>query len=243
MNTNTIHRSAAVLLIVEGLLLFVPVFILGAAINWPASLDEPASVVLPQLVAQESAVRVGYLVYLIYSILFWPVAFMTVRVLSGNTQENPLLRLAVGFGIASAVARTLGIIRWLVPMPVLAAQYVDPATSAQTRDTIALIYQMLNDYAGSVGEVLGVSFFAALWLALVAVVILRTGALPRWLGVFGLISAAFLFTALLELFGVDLGPLLTVSTATIQLWMMAAGITLLMRSRSTASLRTASALS
>ena len=37
----SIRRQTAIFLIIEFLLIFAPLIILGAAINWPASLDEP----------------------------------------------------------------------------------------------------------------------------------------------------------------------------------------------------------
>ena len=227
MNTPSLHRVTGIFLIIQMLLMFVPIAILGSAINWPASLSQPAANILPLIREQASAVRLGYLIYLIYSILFWPTALLTARVVAGNDTYGPLLRIAVGFGIASAVARTLGIIRWLVAMPALARLYTDPATSEATRETITVVYHTFNDYAGSVGEVLGVSFFAALWVALVSVAILRSGVLPRWLGYFGLVAAAALFLAIVELFGVDLGPLMSVSVVVIHFWFLAAGVVLL----------------
>lgn len=229
MSTPTLARVAGLLLMLQSLLIFVPMAILGGAINWPASLSEPAAVMLPLIQAQAGAVRIGYLSYLAFSILFWPVALLAARAVAGSETLTPLLRLALGFGIASAVARTLGIIRWLVAMPVLAVAYNDPATPAATRATIEIVYKTLNDYAGSIGEVLGVSLFAALWLICLAVAILRTGALPRWIGLFGLVAAAALLGGLVELFGVDLGALITVTTGVFQLWMLAAGLTLLIR--------------
>lgn len=52
MNSRTLTRTTGALLVVQALLLFVPVAILGSAINWPASLSEPPSVVLPLIQAQ-----------------------------------------------------------------------------------------------------------------------------------------------------------------------------------------------
>lgn len=222
-------RAAGALLIVEALLLFVPVIVLGAAIGWPASLSEPPSVVLPLIQEQAGAVRAGYLVYLAYSILIWPMALLTTRVVAGGANETPLLRVAVGFAIASAVARCLGIIRWLVAMPALAATYNDPATPETTRAAVEVAYRTLNDYGGSIGEVLGVTLFAALWLACLSAAILRDATLPRWLGTAGLVAAAGLSAGLVELFGVDLGALISVTTSAFQLWLLAAGITLLRR--------------
>lgn len=225
--SRLLNRWAGSLLLIEGLLLFGPVIILGGAINWPASLDEPANVILPLIYEQANPVRLGYFIYLIYSVLFWPVAFLTIRVIAENDTFSPILRLAAGFGLASAILRTLGIIRWLFPMPVLAAIYVDPTTSPQTQETVALVYQVLNDYAGSVGEVLGVSFFAALWLSLVSVKIVQSPTLPRWLGVFGWVAAAGLFSSLVEMFGLDLGAFITVTVSLVQLWFIAMGVALL----------------
>ena len=50
-----VRRQAAIFLIIEFLLIFAPLVILGAAINWPGSLDEPASVNLPLILEQYMA--------------------------------------------------------------------------------------------------------------------------------------------------------------------------------------------
>jgi hypothetical protein len=229
MEQRSLARVVGGLLVLEALLLFVPVVILGQAIDWPASLGAPPDLMLPLIAQQADAVRAGYLAYLAYSILFWPVALLTARVVAGSDALSPALRIAAGFGVASAVARTIGIIRWLVAMPALAAIYNDPATTDAQRAAVEVSYQALNAYGGSIGELLGVSLFAACWLAIVALVILRTAALPRWLGAFGLLAALALATNMVELFGVDLGALITVSTSLLQLWLLAAGVTLLAR--------------
>jgi Domain of unknown function (DUF4386) len=223
---KSLYTIAGWLLIAESLLIFVPLTVLGSAINWPKSLSDPADKILPLLVENASAVRFGYLVYLVYSILFWAIASLTTQVLSNDEPDSIWLRVANGFGIASAVARCLGIIRWLVAMPVLATVYTDPTISTGTRESIAVVYRALNDYAGSVGEVLGVSLFAGLWLAIVSVRILQTRILPRWLGFLGLLSATLLAVQLARLFGVDLGAFISVSVSVLQLWFLAMGIVL-----------------
>lgn len=229
MTTRPADRAAGALLLIEALLLFVPVIVLGSAIGWPASLSEPPSVVLPLIQEQAGAVRIGYLVYLAYSILIWPMALLTIHAVARGEAPSPLLRVAAGFAVASAVARALGIIRWLVAMPALAAAYTDPAAGEGTRAAVEVTYGALNNYGGSVGEVLGVTLFAALWLACTSAAALRSGALPRWLGVAGLAAAAALSVGLVELFGVDLGALITVTASAFQLWLLAAGVTLLAR--------------
>lgn len=115
---RTLKRVTGALLVLEGLLIYAPLAILGAAIGWPASLDAPASVNLPLMVAERPAVLLGYTVYLLYSVLFWPVSHLAAQVLSRGPRGDARVtaQLASGFGVGSAVLRVLGIIRWLVPM-------------------------------------------------------------------------------------------------------------------------------
>lgn len=216
--TRTFRNGTFILLVIEFLLIFVPLTILGAAINWPASLGEPASVNLPLILEQATAVKLGYSIYMVYSILIIPVAVVIARTVGGAEQDNLLLRIGVGFAIGSAVLRVLGIIRWLIPMPVLAHIYVDPATSAVTQEAVAAMYDMLNAYAGTVGEVLGVGLFSALWVATTSYVILRKGTLPRWLGIYGLLVSVALSVGLLEIIDVDTGPFLPVNGMMLHFW-------------------------
>lgn len=230
MKLNKSFRyTAFVLLLIEFLLIFAPLIILGGAINWPASLDEPANVNLPLILEQSAAVKLGYSLYLLYSVLIIPVALVISRIVGGSAGHNTLLQIANGFAVGSAVLRVLGIIRWLIPMPLLAQVYTDPATTAATREAVTVMYDMLNAYAGSVGEVLGVGLFAALWVAATSIAILRDGTLPRWVGVYGLVTAVALTVGLLEIVNIDAGALLTVNVTMLHLWWLALALIVLLR--------------
>lgn len=227
MNTYVFTRQTAILLIIEGLLLFAPIIILGAAIEWPAVLDESPEVVLSRIHDNADMVSIGYLSYLIYSILFFPAMLWVVRSLAQSETLTPVMWVAVGFALISTLARSLGIIRWLVAMPALADSYMNPATSSQTKASIEVVYNALNDYGGSVGELLGVSLFAALAVGIVALISLRSGQWPAWISYFGLLAAAGLMLNLTEIFGVELGALISITSALIQLWFLALGLYLL----------------
>ncbi len=224
--TPNLNRQAAVFLAIEGLLIFAPLIILGASINWPASLDEPASVNLPLILEQFSSMMTGYGIYLIYSLLFYPVAYLTGRAIVGEDLENPIFRIANGFAALSALARALGIVRWLFAMPVLARMYTDPSATAQMKESISVVYEMLNAYAGGIGELLGVSLFAVIWLVLIGILILQKAQLPKWVAYFGFVAAASLFLNLAELLGIDLGPMITVSVTVLHFWMLGTAIVL-----------------
>lgn len=219
MNTKNQARWIAALVALESLLIFVPIIVLGAAISWPDSLDFSADEQLTSIYDEADAVRLGYVAYLIYSILFWPVGLLIIRVVS--QEDRPLLQIAAGFAAISTMARTIGIVRWLVPMPVLAEQYADPNTAETTRAAIEVTFQALTDFGGTIGEVLGVSIFAATWLVLVSVVILRTDTLPRWLGLSGLVAGILLYAPALELLDIDTGSIIAISTTGIQIWLLA----------------------
>ncbi len=220
-------RGAGWAAVVQGLLIFVPTVVLGAAVGWPGSLSDPASVTLPRLAENEGAVRFGYAAYLLYSVLFAVTITMLGRLVEGDLVKG-VRRLVIGFAIASAIARSLGIVRWLAPMPELADAHAAAADDGQ-RYTIERIYDALNSYGGTIGEALGVGLFAAISIALLSVGLLRSGVIPRWLGVWSVISAIALVLGVVEFFGVDPGPLLTVTVTVVQLWFLAFGIWLLRR--------------
>jgi len=227
INPVAIRRLAAIFLIIEFLLIFVPLIILGAAINWPASLDEPASVNLPLILDQYAAIMTGYSIYLAYSLLFWPMAYLTGRAIVFRDSENLIFRIATGFAVLSTLARALGIVRWLFAMPVLAQMYTNPEASDHFKESISMVYEMLNAYAGGIGELLGVSLLAAIWLVLIGTLLIRLSYWPSWLGYFGLIVAASLLLNLLEMIGIDMGAMITISETLQHFWMLATAIVFL----------------
>lgn len=220
-------RGAGWAALAQGLLLFVPLIVLGAAVEWPAGLSDPASIALPRLADNEGAARFGYAVYLLYSVLFAVTITMLARLVEGDLVPG-VRRLVIGFAVASAVARSIGIVRWLGPMPELATSY-SAATDEGQRYAIARVYDALNSYGGTIGEVLGVGLFAAASLGLLSVGLLRSRAIPRWVGVSSVVAAVAVAVSVVELFGVDLGPVLTVTVTIVQLWFLATGAWLVAR--------------
>jgi len=90
-----------------------------------------------------------------------------------------------------------------------------------------MVYEMLNAYAGGIGELLGVSLLAAIWLVLIGTLLIRLSYWPSWLGYFGLIVAASLLLNLLEMIGIDMGAMITISETLQHFWMLATAIVFL----------------
>ncbi len=217
-------RGLGLLLIAEALLSFAPVLILGAAIGWPASLDKPAAEQLAAIGANADAVALGYGLYLLYSILVAPVMIgMAARCFGGL--HSPLALTVAAFGALSALARSIGILRWLTVMPALATAHAaaDPATRAQ----IELVFGAVTDYGGGIGEILGVSLFMALSLGTLSVAALLRGGLPKWLAALGAVAAAMLAALALPALRIDLQMPVAAAVSALSLWMLAAGVWLL----------------
>lgn len=211
-------RPLGIFVVVESLLIWVPLIVLGAAIEWPASLSEPASVILPQILEKAPAVTVGYFGYLLYSLLFFPMAWLLVAHLERDGFWTALGGIAVGFAALSTLARSIGIVRWLTAMPLLAEAWaVSPG-----RD-IEIAYDTLNALAGGIGEIVGVGIFAGVWAIAVGVLIVRSGGLPAWTGWFGIASGVSVMAPVVELFGMEIGGLITFTTSSIHIWWLVIG--------------------
>ncbi len=237
VNTQDQKRGSLVsltvaLLVLEPVLMYLAFFVLNSAINWPGSLGEPASVNLPLITEQRSAVTLGYSAYLLFQLLILPLSLMLYFVLKERGVASPLLAVSAGFGVASAITGALGIVRWLFLMPFLADLYLDPSASQATREAVNVAYIAFNEYAGGVGELLGVSLTGAFWVGLVGVALLRSGRFPRWLGALGLLAAALLLPGLLSVIGIDVGALFAVIGGNVRLvWMLALAVVLMRTSQ------------
>lgn len=199
-------RWAALFLIAQFTLMWTAFFILSSAINWPISLDDPASIALPRVLEQSQPMMLGYACYLMVGLLLIPAtAALNARLGLTGGWAGATLALAT----FSAIAKSIGITRWLFAMPTLAQAYI---ASDADQATIAVIFETLNAYAGGVGEILGVGLISGVWTLLIARSLFRTpGALAKPLAIFLGLSGVILLGTIPAGFGVDLGPVLTLS--------------------------------
>lgn len=229
--TTVRHRylTAGVVLMVQGLSIFAPMAVLGGAIQWPDSLDYPPAQMLPLLLEQLSAVRLGYGLYLGYSLLFLATGVLTVRLAARPGPLGSLALVAIGAAAASALARSIGILRWLTGSVALAVAYAAPGLSADGRAVIEMTQAAINAWGGAIGEALGVALFAAIWALGTSLLILRDRRLPVWAGVTGLVAGGLVALPSLELVGIAPPVSIVLSTTGIQLWFMALGLLFLWR--------------
>lgn len=128
-------RTASVLLASQFVAMWAAFAILAPTINWPASLDEPPSVILPLILDQSTAVFLGYFSYMVHALLLNPSAVILPAAL-GMSQMQGWASLILGS--FAGFAKALGIARWLFLMPGLAAAYTTGSTSEATQSAIAV---------------------------------------------------------------------------------------------------------
>ena len=191
--SREVARVAAGLAVLQTALFLVPMIVLGRAIGWPASLRLPAAETLPLIEAQAGAVLIGYGAYLLVSLALIPLAFALRAWLATRGVAGWLSDAAAFVGAGAGLFKTLGIVRWLSVMPMLAAEHGQADEPA--RRMIELSYRAINAYAGAVGELLGVQILSGLWFVAIGWALRRAG--KGWLGLAGMVCGAlFLATAL-----------------------------------------------
>lgn len=227
--SRTLWLAAGIVLLLQGFSIFAPMVVLGGAIQWPDSLDYPPAQMLPLLLEQIDAVRLGYGLYLGYSLLFLVTGVLTIRLASRPGPLGTLGLIALGAAAVSTLARAIGIIRWLTGSTALAEAYSAPGLSADARTAIEATQGAINSWGGAIGEALGVAAFAAIWAIAVSLLILRDRQLPAWAGLAGLAAGVLVALPGLELFGIAPPVSIVLSTTGIQLWFMALGLLFLWR--------------
>jgi len=227
--SRTLWLVAGAVLLLQGFSIFAPMAVLGGAIQWPDSLDYPPDRMLPLLLEQVGAVRLGYGLYLGYSLLFLVTGVLTVRLAARPGPLGMLGLIAVGAAAASTLARAIGIIRWLTGSLALAEAHAAPGLPADARLAIEATQGAINAWGGAIGEALGVASFAAIWAICASLLILRDRRLPAWAGLAGLAAGVLVALPGLELFGIAPPVSIVLSTTGIQLWFMALGLLFLWR--------------
>jgi hypothetical protein len=218
-------KYAAFFLIIQYFLMLTAYLTLSSAINWPVSLDDPAAIALPRVIDQAKPMMLGYSCYLAVGLLFIPA---TVALNARLKLSGPIANMTLALAVFSAIAKSIGITRWLFAMPLLARAYVAPGAD---QATLGAVYEVFNEYAGSIGEILGVSLMSGIWTLIIARTIFKTpGRFTKPLGGFVFVTALLLLCSVPEGFGVEtifgfsMGDLLTINGIVWQAGLLAIGI-------------------
>lgn len=181
--TNALTGS---LFLIFPLLIQVPYGILTATFDYPHILREPAAIVLRRYAEASPSLP---LVWYAYGIAILPLLVAITLLPSSATTRRPgWLKAATSLGVASAVLQMLGLLRWVVLVPLLAKAHVSARAAEQA--AIEMVFLAQNQLLGVLmGEHLG-QILLALWTAGVALSLSQGTRFERVHQGLGLLAAA-----------------------------------------------------
>jgi hypothetical protein len=228
VNGANLRRLTGALLILTPIAFNVFFTLLSVIFEYPDILREPTGYVLRSFDAGGSALVATWYGFMLTAVLFVPLAVLVHKVLT--REDTPYMAVATAFGLVAGVVQFLGLVRWPLLVPYLADTYLDPASSEATRESVAVVFQAFNHYAGmGVGENLGY-LFTGLWTALVALAMFGSPLLfRRWLAILGVVSAAGIVVGMLEPAGFEAAAnIVVVAYILWSVWLALTGIFLLL---------------
>jgi hypothetical protein len=159
---------------------------LGSTFDYPDVLHHPSAEVLASYRAHQGAVMGWFALLAFGAGLMAPIAFGLRRLTSGRYAGPALV-----VGVLAAVVQVAGLSRWLVVVPTLAWQAVDPARADEAIDRFELAGTVLGTGVGETGGYL----LTGAWTLLVLVSLTRRP--PRWFLVLGATASLLVLSGVL----------------------------------------------
>ena len=197
MNTILTRRLTAATMAGAAILASAGFAALGPIFNYPKILQSPAADILALYRQHDIAISAWFGVLALGAALLAPAGAGLGRLSGGRTGK-----WIAGTGIAAAFVQVTGLSRWVLFVPGISDDALDPA---RTQDAYHR-FQVLHTWLGTIiGETIGY-FLTAVFTVLVVRAITRASA-PRWLAYLGYAAAAFIATGVLIPLGVDFARL------------------------------------
>ncbi|HWA19673.1 MAG TPA: DUF4386 family protein [Devosia sp.] len=171
--------------------------------EYPSILRHPAGEVLTRFAAGGADLHFYWYIMFIAALGLIPAA---VGFALMNFKEHPFAASLVGaFGVVGGLVQALGLLRWTVLVPGLAATYVAPGATDLDKALATSAFDTANAYLGmGVGEHMGY-FFTALFTVAISVIVMKRWAIMGWLGFVLAIGVGF---GMLELGGVPMAAMI-----------------------------------
>jgi len=178
MSDRTARRTVAVLLATASVLAIAGFTALGSIFDYPAVLKHPAAEILTSFREHQSGVTTWFLILTVSAALLAPAGII---------------------GVAAAVVQVVGLSRWVLLIPGVSADALDPATAAAAVDRFTGLHFWLGTI---VGETVGYALTATF-----TVLVVRAVAAPTWVRILGYASAGLIATGVIIPLGVGVASL------------------------------------
>lgn len=222
----TANRIVTGVLLIAVPLVFTAGFTgLQMTFDYPDILRHPAGEVLARFAEGGTALRLYWYAMFAAALGLIPAAVG----LAALTWRDDAYAAALGgaFGAIAGLVQALGLLRWVMLVPMLAAAYTADGATELQQALAASTFDAANAYLGmGVGEHLGY-LFTALWTVAVAIAVAPRWRLMAWTGVALALGVAF---GMLEPFGVAMAATVNALAFTAwSLWALVLGVLVLWR--------------
>ena len=194
MSDRPARRAVAVLLATASVLAIAGFTSLGSIFDYPAVLKHPAAEILTSFREYQSGVTTWFLILTVSAALLAPAGILLGRLTGGSAGRG----IAI-VGVAAAVVQVVGLSRWVLLIPGVSADAVDPASAVAAVDRFTGLHFWLGTI---VGETVGYALTATF-----TVLVVRAVAAPTWARVLGYASAGLIATGVIIPLGVGVASL------------------------------------
>lgn len=194
MSDRTIRHTAAALLVTAAALAIAGFTALGSIFDYPAVLKHPAAEILAAFRDHQSGVTTWFAVLMVSAALLAPAGILLGRLAGGSRG-----RVIAVVGVAAAVVQVVGLSRWVLLIPGVSADALDPATGADAVQRFAGLHFWLGTV---IGETIGYALTATFTVLVVQAVLA-----PIWVRILGYAAAGLIATGVVIPFGVGVASL------------------------------------
>lgn len=223
----TLYRITGAVLIALPLIFNIVFFQLGRTFSYPDILREPTDTILKRFKAGGTRLIAWWYVFALTALTAIPMALLFEQIFINK--QPALAGASAIIGVISGLVQGMGLLRWPLLVPTLAAQYSAESATAEQRNTAAIVFNALHQYVGVViGEHLGY-LFTGTWTILISAMMFSSPIFSSLLAILGILSAAGIMVGLLEPTGwKPAGAINAISYIGWSLWLIVSGIVLIL---------------
>ena len=163
MTTRTTRRLAAAAMAAAALLAIAGFTALGSVFEYPQILKSPTADILDLYRRHQGAVTTWFLALMVSAALLAPAGILLGRLAGGSRG-----RWIAGLGVAAAAVQVIGLSRWVVLVPGISRDALDPARTADAHHSFELVHTWLGTVLGeTIGYALTAAFTVLITLAVI----------------------------------------------------------------------------
>ena len=186
MTLVNFRKLTGFIFILTPLWLIINSRVLAAVSGFPDIQYEGVDALLTRIHASGTLGIFVWYVFIIPGVLYIAGTVMFHKLL--EPERIPWFGVATTMGVIGWAIQFFGLVRWIFVYPYLAKIWVG-TDNPSTRETVTIIFYVINNYAGfALGQTIGL-YLSAVWLLLVGIAIRKSPLFKPWLGYVAILAA------------------------------------------------------